>query len=139
MTHAAFDVPNGGHRRSQGEIVWNRVSRKNMWMDAMREGNRIVAVFCDERLWPGPGLSILGDASVTRAQPIALGGKCRQCGGNAYGLRACPKCGDTRCTRCGKCGCGAPVPVQRSCAACHEIKPNALFERRADICRECAG
>lgn len=123
----------------EGDVVWRSGNRRRLWLDAVDHGRIVVAVFASTRYWTAPGLSLLDDVPVTRASQTVMSGTCRHCGGPAYGTRACPDCGDPPCKRCGRCGCGAPLPPTRTCSQCHLVKGKAQFRPGTSICKECLG
>lgn len=137
MNHSAWSAARSGSFNGEGEVVWASGQRKNMWLDAVGNGPLVTAVFSANRYWGGAGLSILSDASITKAMPTFMGGTCAHCGANVFGLRACDKCGDVKCRRCGRCGCGAPTPLMKTCSTCHMTKGKSQFHAGSLICRDC--
>jgi Zn-dependent peptidase ImmA (M78 family) len=136
--HPAWRARGSGSFRGEGEVVWQD-GRKNLWMDAVSDGNVIVAIFVEDKYWKAEGLSILAEEAVTKARGISLSGTCRHCGENTWGYRACSTCGDVICRSCKKCGCGAPPPTERECTKCFMIKSKAQFVGGSTVCRDCAG
>lgn len=138
--HAAWKGLSGAYQ-GQGDIVWSSGKRRRMWLDAVGSSGTVVAVFSDDPYFGsgGTGLTILDDPGVTRDTGVLLSGTCRHCGGPAWGSTACDKCGDPKCKRCGRCGCGAKDSPMRTCPACHMTKPKAQFVRGSAHCRDCAG
>jgi Zn-dependent peptidase ImmA (M78 family) len=122
--------------RGEGPVIWNG-GRKSMWLDAIKDGRAVVAIFSEERYWKASGLNILSGTS-TMARPPAMSGTCRHCGADTWGYRACEKCGDVRCNECGKCGCGARERMEKVCVRCGLLKATALFEQGSDRCRDCS-
>jgi IrrE N-terminal-like domain len=136
--HVAWRAVAAGSYRGEGEVVWRSGQRKQFWLDAVCDGSTaVVAIFAANRYWTGSGLSILSDVSTTKATPTLFSGTCRHCGADTYGTRACEKCGDVKCRKCGKCGCGAPAPLVKTCTECHMQKGKALFPAGSSVCREC--
>ena len=124
--------------RGEGPIEWGS-SKKNVWIDAVRESSTVAAIFASERYWAATGLSLLGGTGPTKPRPTALSGTCRHCGANAWGYKACEKCGDPWCKRCKRCGCGAPDErPQKTCAHCKLTRATSQFETGSEICRDCA-
>ncbi len=123
----------------EGAVVWASGYQKPMWLDAVGNGAVVCAVFSAERYWGGTGLSILSDAPSTKSMPMLVGGTCAHCGAGTYGLRACDKCGDVKCRKCGRCGCGAPKPAMRTCTKCYMMKARSQFRAGSSECRECSG
>jgi hypothetical protein len=137
IEHPAWRASAGGSYRGQGEVVWRSGYRRNFWLDAVGDEKLVLTVFAENRYWADSGLGILSDPSKTRPTPIVFSGTCRHCGAGVYGTRACDKCGDVKCRACGKCGCGAPIPLEKICTKCHMIKGKAQFRTRSFVCREC--
>ena len=137
IEHPAWRASAAGSYRGQGEVVWRSGYRRNFWLDAVGDGTLVLTVFAEDRYWADSGLGILSDPSTTRPTPILFSGTCRHCGARVYGTRACDKCGDVKCRVCGKCGCGAPIPLEKVCINCHMIKGKAQFRTKSTVCREC--
>lgn len=124
--------------RGEGPIEWGSFKR-NVWIDAIRERNTVIAVFAAERHWSSPGLSLLGGTGPTKPRPTLLSGTCRHCGAESWGYKACDKCGDPWCKRCKKCGCGAPSErPHKTCSRCKLTRATSQFEKGSEICRDCA-
>jgi hypothetical protein len=137
IDHPVWRAGSAGSFRGEGEVVWRSRYRRNFWLDAVGDGPLVLAVFAADRYWKASGLGILSDPSQTRATPILFSGTCRHCGAGVYGTRACEKCGDVTCRKCGKCGCGAPAPLVKICTKCHMMKGKAQFRPGSSVCREC--
>lgn len=135
--HAAWKAVSTGAYRGEGEIVWQSGYRQQLWLDAVRVGSLVVAIFSADRYWQASDLGILSDPAITRSAPVAFSGTCPHCGSNVYGLRACDQCGNVKCRKCGKCGCGAPPPAQRVCTSCHMVKGKAQFRAGSAVCKDC--
>ncbi len=137
-THPAWRAVSQTAYRGEGEVIWPG-GRKNLWLDAVFDGSVVVAVFAEDRYWAAEGLSLKQTEAVTQARGIALSGTCRHCRANSWGYRACDLCGDPVCRSCGKCGCGAPPPLEQACTRCYMIKGSAQFARGSSVCRDCGG
>lgn len=136
--HPVWRAAERGNFRGEGEVIWEG-GRKDLWLDAVIDGDLVVAVFAEDRHWPDQGLGLLRGASITSAREIAITGDCRHCGARTWGYRACAQCGDVRCRSCGKCGCGAsPAALrERRCNRCFLVKASSQFVDTSDICSEC--
>jgi Zn-dependent peptidase ImmA (M78 family) len=128
-------VQRDGGFRGEGPVEWAGGS-KGMWLDALAEGDLVYAVFAQERNWAAPGLNLL-EGGVTSARPIALSGTCAHCGEATWGYQPCEKCGDVRCRKCDRCGCGAPSQATRQCPRCHLARGPGLFRKGSSICVDC--
>ncbi len=135
--HPAWQAQKTGTFRGEGEIVWRSGHRRNMWLDAVAAKGVVTAIFSADRYWAASGLGILSDPSQTKATPYLVSGTCWNCGAGVYGTRTCEQCGDIKCRGCGRCGCGKPKPLVRTCRTCQMIKGKAQFRSGAEMCREC--
>lgn len=132
-------MASNGQFRGEGPIVWGG-AKKNVWIDAVSARSVVIAVFASDRLWSGSGVSILGGTGPSRPRPTLLSGKCRHCGADSWGYRACDRCGDTWCKKCQRCGCGAASGErpQRTCPRCGLTRAISQFDRGSTLCRDCA-
>ncbi|HEY0227399.1 MAG TPA: ImmA/IrrE family metallo-endopeptidase, partial [Mycobacterium sp.] len=100
-----------------GRIMWRTRwgYQQHYYTDAVGEGNRVIAVFCDADEWGSEHLHI-DPAREYDQRPVAD----LTCCGQTTAVRGypCPDCGQPYCPRCGLCRCQKAALREQRCDNC---------------------
>lgn len=140
-SHPVWRATRSDHHRGQGPVTWSSGERAEVWIDAVKYGREIHAVFAKRRPWDDDrGLSLL-DGGVRPARRSAYQGTCPHCGANKWGYRLHDACGELWCRKCKLCECDAPSSPtvdEKRCTECQTTKRNTLFPEGSDRCVDCS-
>jgi len=130
-----LELPEGGslRRRIGWRAPWG--AQADFWVDAVRDGRYVIAVFADANVWSG-GSGI--------AQPVIERDYDRRptfhisCCQGQVAVRGwpCPTCHEPHCPVCGKCRCDRNAARARACAQCGDLKSIYLIND-AGVCVDC--
>lgn len=118
-------------RKSFWATPWG--ARQDYYLDAITEGERIIAVFSGLDIWGAERLHIDAPREYDR-RPV----KEIRCCGEVRAVRAypCQTCGQPHCPKCGRCLCDRRAGIEENCKGCNlRYLPHLLVSGLCEACR----
>ncbi|WIE54776.1 ImmA/IrrE family metallo-endopeptidase [Curtobacterium sp. MCBD17_003] len=120
-------------RRIGWRAPWG--AQADFWVDAVRDGRYVIAVFADANIWSG-GSGIaqpIGERDYDQRPTIAI-----SCCQGPVSVRGwpCATCREPHCPVCGKCRCDRNAARARACTECGVLK-NSYLINDTGVCIDC--